>query len=261
MLILGISGRKQSGKSTVGNFIMSLCLAQLNYCEKIYMDEDGHLIISDLLGDDRYEGIFDIYQIVNKHNDPRILAAIDKLYDKIKIYNFADILKTDICMNILGLSHEQCYGDDAAKNSLTKLKWKDMPGYTDAVALEPDYDQSGYMTARQVMQFVGTDIFRKMSADVWTTSTINKILKEKPHISIITDCRFPNEVSAIKNIGGHVWRLTRNPFNSNHISETALDADNYDWSNFDQIIDNNDKTLLDQFTHIKHLLEEILPLL
>jgi hypothetical protein len=260
MLILGISGRKQSGKSTVGNFILSLFLAQLDYAEKIYMDDDGQLIVSDILGDTRYEGIFNIYHILNKHNDPRIAQAIDKLNKKIKIYNFADILKTDICMNILGLTYDQCYGDDQAKNSLTQLKWKDMPCFDEAWTQNEDYDNSGYMTARQVMQFVGTDIFRKMYADVWIVSTINKILKEKPTVAIITDCRFPNEVDAIKQMDGKVWRLTRNPFNSSHISETILDQSNYDWSNFDAIIDNSTTTLLEQFTTVKTKLEEILPL-
>jgi hypothetical protein len=39
----------------------------------------------------------------------------------VKIYNFADPLKKDICMNILGLTHNQCYGEDIYKNTLTNI--------------------------------------------------------------------------------------------------------------------------------------------
>jgi len=243
MLILGISGRKQSGKSTVGNFILSLYLAKLGYCEKIYMDEDGQLLISDILGDTRYEGAFDIRKLIDTYNDPRFIQAIDKLNSKVKIYNFADILKTDICINMLGLTYDQCYGTDDNKNEMTNIIWEGKP-----------------LSARDVMQVVGTDIFRKLDTNVWVRSTINKIIRDKPDLAVITDCRFPNEVDSIRNSGGKVIRLTRNPFQSDHISETILDKDNYDWSNFDYVVDNSDVTLLDQFTQIKKLLEEILPL-
>lgn len=311
MLILGVSGRKQSGKTTFGNFVMSLYLAKMNYCEKILMDEDGQLIISDLLGDTRYEGVFNIYDTITKFNDPRIVHAIEKLQSKIKIYNFADILKVDICMNMLGLTYQQCYGDDDMKNSLTELRWEDIPGvltpdefnnFTSGIR-EPlnsdtlrdtrenmrdvgvtwpflldsagprnglyrsaidDYGiivhNPGFMTAREVMQFVGTDIFRRMDTNVWVRSTINKILREKPELAIITDCRFPNEVDSIKQIDGKVIRLTRSPFESDHISETILDKENYDWSNFDYVIDNQNVSLYEQFQQIKTIIEEILPL-
>jgi hypothetical protein len=242
MLILGISGRKQSGKSTIGNFILSLYLAKLGYCEKIYMDEDGQLLISDILGDTRYEGVFDIRKLVDTYNDPRFIQAINKLNSKVKIYNFADVLKTDICINMLGLTYDQCYGTDDNKNEMTNIVWNDKK-----------------LSARDVMQIVGTDIFRKLDTNVWVRSTINKIIRDKPDLAVITDCRFPNEVDSIKQSGGKVIRLTRNPFQSDHLSETILDKDNYDWSNFDYVVDNSDVTLLDQFTQIKKLLEEILP--
>jgi len=243
MLILGISGRKQSGKSTIGNFILSLYLAKLGYCEKIYMDEDGQLLISDILGDTRYEGVFDIRKLADTYNDPRFIQAMNKLNSKVKIYNFADILKTDICINMLGLTYDQCYGTDDNKNEMTKIVWNDKK-----------------LSARDVMQVVGTDIFRKLDTNVWVRSTINKIIRDKPDLAVITDCRFPNEVDSIKQSGGKVIRLTRNPFQSDHLSETVLDKDNYDWSNFDYVVENSDITLLDQFTQIKKLLEEILPL-
>lgn len=155
---------------------------------------------------------------------------ISKMYgEKAKIYNFADPLKKDICMNILGLSDAQCYGTEDHKNTLTEC-----------------YLNNKRLTAREVMQFIGTDVFRHIKKDVWTSATINKINIDKPALAIIADCRFPNEVQAIKNSGGLVIKLTRNPFNSTHESEMALDPEYYAQENFDLIINNENISINQQ---------------
>jgi hypothetical protein len=146
-----------------------------------------------------------------------------------KVFNFADPLKKDICINILGLTYDQCYGEDIDKNTITDIKW-----------------EGKQLTAREVMQFVGTDIFRKMKNDVWAGATINKIMNEKPQLAIVADCRFPNEVEAIRNAGGLVIKLTRNPYNSSHESETALDENNYSNENFDLVLYNHSITIPEQ---------------
>ena len=140
------------------------------------------------------------------------------------IYNFADPLKK-MCIDILGLTYEQCYGSDESKNEYVDCLW-------------PDSGKA--MTAREVMQYVGTDIFRKMQHNVWADATIRKIQDENLPLAVIADCRFPNEVQAVKNAGGLVIKLNRNLYNSTHESETALDENRYDQSNFDFLIDNTD---------------------
>lgn len=164
-------------------------------------------------------------------------------FNSAKIYNFADPLKKDICINIFGLTYEQCYGDDIDKNTLTDIQW-----------------DGKQLNAREVMQFVGTDLFRKMKHDVWSSATINKIKREQPKLAIIADCRFPNEVQAIKDAGGIVIKLNRNPYNSDHSSETALDEINYPVSNFDLVLYNETLSINQQnqiildFLKKKHIL-------
>lgn len=150
-------------------------------------------------------------------------------FNTAKMYNFADPLKKDICMNILGMTYDQCYGSDEQKNVLTDIEWN-----------------GSKLTAREVMQFVGTDIFRQMKHNVWADATIRKIKNESPNLAVIADCRFPNEVDVVRNAGGFVIKLTRNPHNSNHASETALDFDCYDHNNFDLVIDNTDISISEQ---------------
>jgi hypothetical protein len=142
-------------------------------------------------------------------------------------------------MNILGLTYDQCYGEDIDKNAITDLEW-----------------QGNKLTAREVMQFVGTDIFRKMKNDVWAGATIKKIAQEKPALAIIADCRFPNEVQAIKEAGGIVIKLTRNPYNSNHESEVALDEVMYPTSNFDLVIYNENLSIQEQNKAVLNFLKK-----
>jgi hypothetical protein len=167
----------------------------------------------------------------------KIINGLIEPYNNSKIYNFADPLKQDICMNILGLSKDQCYGTDEQKNELVNCYW-----------------DNNQLTAREVMQLVGTDMFRSMQRTVWSDATIRKIKKENPSMAIIADCRFPNEVDAVKDAGGYVIKLTRNPYSSNHSSETALDDNTYDQSNFDLIIDNRILNILEQNMAIQEFL-------
>ena len=146
--------------------------------------------------------------------------------DYVQIYNFADPLKRDICMNLLGLTYDQCYGSDDHKNELTNNFWNNKQ-----------------LTAREVMQFVGTDIFRTMQNNIWADATLKKIKYDDPDIAVIADCRFPNEVQAVKDAGGYVIKLTRDPFNSDHASETALDPKNFHPKNFDIVIFNHNLSI------------------
>lgn len=157
-----------------------------------------------------------VQSIINKHN-----VGLST-----KIYNFADPLKQDICINILGLTHEQCYGTDDDKNTMTDLVWNEQK-----------------LTAREAMEVIGTSIFRLLKNSVWVDATINKIQRENMDIAIITDCRFPNEVEAIKRSGGYVIRLDLDIFNSSATAEKALDKDSYDWNNFDLIVQNSGLTI------------------
>jgi len=54
-----------------------------------------------------------------------------------------------------------------------------------------------------------------------------------------------------------VIRLTRDLHNSSHISETALDKENYDWKNFDYVLDNQNLTIYEQSLQIQEWLDTL----
>ncbi len=66
-----------------------------------------------------------------------------------------------------------------------------------------------HLTPRWVLQQWGTDVARKgFHNDIWVASVENRLRNLKDDI-VITDCRFANELTAIKNAGGITMRTHR----------------------------------------------------
>jgi hypothetical protein len=235
-IIIAISGRKQSGKGTLCNFL------KRNAEELFSPDPDS---------------------IARDFNDkPFPIVTVGQ-------YSMAGPLKK-VCIEMLGLSHEQVYGTDEQKDTLTRYKWEDMSFYAKMVnTITERHNQliaewtngdinvetfneksaslvlpKGFMTARQIMQTVGTEIFRCMYANIHTEAFTRAVRDGGERLVVNDDVRFINEVEAVQAMGGYVVRLTRCPYpDDKHASETSLDPDKFDWSKFDHVIDNANMTV------------------
>jgi hypothetical protein len=147
------------------------------------------------------------------------------------IYPFAQPLK-EICFDVFGLSNGQCWGTNEEKNTPTSIRWRDLPlcGRKIAMLLEKKHGvkSSDFMTGREFMQILGTDVFRSIDQDCWAKATIKRISEENPDFAIISDARFPNEIEFVAKYNPITIRLNRSVIENSHCSETALD--NYDFS-------------------------------
>jgi len=66
-----------------------------------------------------------------------------------------------------------------------------------------------HLTPRWVLQYWGTEVCRHgFHDDIWVASLENRVRQSKDNI-VITDCRFKNEIIAVKNAGGTTLRVTR----------------------------------------------------
>lgn len=250
--IVCATGRKQAGKNSLANFLLGLSMAEIGIVKgQFATDEKGRLWITDIFGQPA-KGIFDPW---NPSYPDASAFAEEHIFGYYQVYSFAQKLK-GLLIDLFGVTHEQMFGTDEQKNSETKLLWENMPGvccdesiYTATskaskwVNANCYYHLPGVMTARDLMQFAGTQVFRKMYGDVWVDACLNQIKKDAPEFAFISDCRFPNEVAGVKAAGGWIFRLTRNgDVPTMHESEYALDQDKYDWSNFDFVLDNQGLT-------------------
>ena len=136
MDIIALCGKKQSGKTTLSNFLHGHEMKLHDVIQDFNINEFGNLVVNYVQLDENgkeHEGtaVFDLWQ----QTDDFVNYAQRFIWPLIKGYNFADPLK-EICINLFGLSYEQCYGQDSWKNSPTKLLWENMPGVvTDPIKL------------------------------------------------------------------------------------------------------------------------------
>lgn len=208
-IVISLSGKKGSGKNTISDFI-------LEYYTEYYADKLG--------------------------TDNIFYKGSDSVF-----YAFADPLKR-FCIEVLGLSYNQCYGSEEDKETLTEYRWENTP---------LKHTKEGRMKARDVLQIFGTESVRNWFGNVWAKATLRAIEKDNPSIAIITDNRFPDETETV--LGhphGYIIRLTRSIKADQHYSETALDE--FDWDR-DRcfILDNARMSKSQQNTKIVPILKTI----
>ena len=113
------------------------------------------------------------------------------------------------------------------------------------------------LTPRLVLQLWGTEVCRRsFHGDIWIASLEARLRNSKDSI-VISDCRFPNEIKAIKNAGGIVVCVERGiqphwvdiavqankgvESAANWLANEKIHASETAWvgTNFDYILDNN----------------------
>lgn len=217
MAIIGISGKMQSGKSTVAKIIQYL------------------ISESKVLNKDQFSLSFKDYLQSEQFNNVSFW----------EIHSFADALKDIVCI-LTGCTREQLE-DINFKNSILNSNWQtEHPNVWNhtIVSMSPTY--------RQFMQVLGTDLLRnKLHENVWINALFSKYKQEKEYkyevkptgnigfgnkvelkvLSdpksyikeypnwVIPDVRFLNEIEAIKNRGGIIIRCNRDLDYANYISK------------------------------------------
>lgn len=131
--------------------------------------------------------------------------------------------------------------------------------YTDEMvydALEGDLKESpcppfGGRSPRYAMQTLGTEWGRNLMKDSFWTDALKHCAQGNERV-VVTDVRFPNEVDAIREMGGSIFKVVRPGLKStdSHVSEAFIN---------DLVADHtfiNDGTLADlQTSVLRHMIE------
>ena len=126
------------------------------------------------------------------------------------------------------------------------------------------------VTPRRVLQYWGTDVLRNhYHDDIWIASLENKLRTAKDNI-VISDCRFPNEIKALRTQGAKIiwiqrgltphWyeiatRANRGDTKAKAwLDQEGIHASEYSWAgtDFDVVIDNN-KSIEYLYNQLKNL--------
>ena len=229
--LIAISGVKGSGKDLVAN-ILQYCLS----VPKIFRQ-------------------YWIYRRFGKFFPKRwkIIAFADPLKKmlaillNIPVEKFNDrAFKEDTCIDLNTLNYSlSAFTKD--KRLLSDSKFTKMTKELNLDLL--NYD----LTIRQLLQYYGTSIMRTYFGEkVW----INSTLKHSAQRTIISDCRFINEATTIKDHGGKIIYISRvgYPF-GHHQSEKEM-FEMLQKGIYDYQIENNG-TLEDLFNKVKNICNEV----
>lgn len=260
-MLIGISGRINSGKDTVGE-IVQIISASPHFTDEAILSFIGR-------------------------------PQLHPLWENKK---FADKLKDMVCM-LLGCTREQLEDREFKEKELGEEWWKYKywNGNDYSICNYLDYQERFHiknesniptstlikMTPRLLLQLLGTECGRQIiHPNIWVNSLMAdyKIIRHKSNFNsnggymgdepvypnwIITDCRFPNELKAVEDKRGITIRVNRTHPNQwikkeewdletkgivPHESETALDN-----AEFDYIIEN-DGTLLDLVNKVREIM-------
>ncbi len=228
MNLIGISGRMNSGKDTIGMMMQYLIMKS-----KFKFKHPSS--VTD----------FNSY-LANKHNH-QSSWQIKKFATKVK----------EVCSILTGIPVED-FEKAEVKNSILGKEWDKVEYEPDGVlgTLQTKFEYQ--YTVRKLLQMVGTDAIRNViHEDAWVNAlfveykAIGTKLKEECNHPIrtaydigeccedgliypnwiITDVRFPNEFNAIRNRNGIIIRVDRPDTEvSTHASETSLSDAEFDYT-------------------------------
>lgn len=212
--ILAFGGVAGSGKNTMCNFLHGYILKSYGVIDGFEITDDGKLIVQTQIidGSGEYNTGRGFIDVTRTDIDFAIWAS-GNMWPFVKHYAFATPLK-EIAVELFGLPREKVFGSGRDKIAFSSYKWEKMPTKVDG--------KSNAMTIRDFLQYLGTDIFRKIREDVWVNRTILDIKAEQSMNAIISDVRFLNESKAVQDAGGRVIFLTGGNKVDNHSSETSL---------------------------------------
>lgn len=111
--------------------------------------------------------------------------------------SFAGVLK-DITATLFGWDRAMIEGttpDGREQRTVVDEWWADKLG-------DPEF------TPRKALQVLGTDVLRNNFCDSIWLYTVERKLQEVDK-AVITDCRFPNELEAMSQLGAYTVRITR----------------------------------------------------
>lgn len=226
LIILG--GEKQSGKDTSANFIAGTILALAKKIESYKINKGGKLVANGAL--------------INSDEELNAIAP-GLVYKTVFAYSLKDF-----CADHFNIPRNLVYGSDQDKATLTDIEWDNFPGCCTNLRLFQKiskisknaplfYHPPGKMSIREILQYFGTEVVRKMYSPAWVEATYQRLLRSNAHFGIVSDCRFPNELELASKFDKSLSvYLARPNDGDSHASERSLNP-----LLCDHIIDNTGK--------------------
>lgn len=226
-MLIGISGKKQSGKDTICKIIQGLDI----FHNTRYQPVPGKDI------DGKVEFVKAYMEELDKHEHALVLPI--ELISVWKKHAYADKLKQCVA-TILDVDVKSLEDNEFKNSKIPWITWAKECYEADGVF----FTHVSY-TVREFLQLLGTEVGRHIDSKIWINALFNSY-DEEICDWIIPDVRMVNEADEIKKRGGILIRVERVSNDKDaHSSETSLD----NYREFDFVIKNN--------SSLDNLIEEV----
>ena len=220
MLLIGISGHKQSGKDTTVDTVRRMLAGASVPIERISLADPLKEELAEFLSSNSGQIVFDFF-MENVLDPDTQIEIIQSIFPKIIMGKGVNAFNSTT-------------GQDYRKSWFLDLLSKE-----EYLEIFNDPDRKNRF--RKLMQWWGTDFRRATEDDYWRRKGIEAIKKLDAYwqgqcILFVPDIRFPDEAKMIKELGGLMFRVERPTTEvDSHPSETLMD----NYVGFDYVLDNS----------------------
>jgi hypothetical protein len=180
--VLVLCGRKNSGKTMLGNYVTGYLLRQNKVIQNFGLTDNGSLVVNSYWVDEHGatiegEGILDLNQRTPEH----IKFYIESVWPHVKLYSFKTFL-SDISKTLFSLENDK----------KTPFVWSDLFRFLPPMEVKDlkDHDkQNKKVPHSNFLEILDYEIFRVINKNYIVNSLIKQIKEEYPGLSVITDCK------------------------------------------------------------------------
>lgn len=252
-MLVGIAGGKQHGKDTVGEMIRLITGSRDMSDEEVILALEGHAL---LYG---FTPKFEIKKYATKLK--QMVCALlgcsmfdletDEFKNKTLWKKYIPVITEKTLIDFDEFfehtaNHGEFYSEKDAENYIKEYESDLDSEFEEIITSRIDIS---YITPRYLMQTIGTEWGRRLiHPDIWVNTTFNSYHRRCNWI--ITDVRFYNEVKAIRDREGLLFKVINPKIESNdsHASENGLNG----FNEYDEII-VNDGSLQDLLKKVKQI--------
>ena len=258
--LLAFCGSKQSGKGVSASYATALVWRAAGKINEFYLDDTGQIIIKDCCGKKLSKDM--VLDTVDYNVEPELADILGQMQNPdpmqlVQHESLAAPLK-EMMTEVLGIPRQLVRGNEQARNYQTYYTIGQLRPLVGNGPFAGRTDDTR-LTVREMMQLIGTDIFRKIDPNIWAGRLEERIYGTieayHPILIVVTDVRFEEERVMIQDkLGGCLIGLTRRPFVDGHASENVsalVGKCNY-------VIDNANMSIEQQCAALFPILSQVL---
>lgn len=247
MQIIGIAASKNAGKTSALNYIYGQIITKRGVVDRFGISNDGKLILP-VKGKD---GIV-MSEVDISRDEYFARYASENIWQYVKDYNFGTYIK-DTILTLYDVDPKVLWGTQEERDLETKYTWDLFLKILPKNMCPKNIKKTDKITGRQFIQYFA-DILRIIDDNCFTRVIIGQVEYDQCPVAIIGDVRRISELETIKAAGGKVIYLSRRPHDDEHNIENEFK--DYDKSNFDAVIDNENMTIQEKNTELHRICSE-----